>query len=177
MGANFDIYDISDFKDVADKYKAVIFLSGVKTNYMNEALDLCKKRGVKYISVSDIKKSFCAKELRAFWESAGAHIYCKTDDLVYANDNYIAIHSSSEGEKNIYLDGAHTYRELLCDNAPALTSDRITFNMKNNETKLFEIVEWLYDFIPEFPVNIGEGALRSYRFLLRSYCLPGNPAV
>ena len=141
MGANCDIYDISDYKDVADKYKGVIFLSGVKTDYLTEALDLCKKRGVKYISVSDIKKDFTVRELRAFCESAGAHIYCKTDDLVYVNENYVAVHASSAGDKTIYLDGTHTYRELLCDNAQTLTSDKIIVNMKNSETKLFEIVE------------------------------------
>lgn len=141
MGAPYDLYDVSDFEAVYTKYKAIIFLSGLRTEYMSRALELCKKERVRYISTSSLKKRYSADELRAFCESRGAHIYCRTDDVVYVGDNYVAIHASSAGEKTVTLKKEAAYRELLTDGGARGRSDTIRVTMKDNETKLFEITE------------------------------------
>ena len=139
IGAPYDIYDVSDFEEVYGRYKAIIFLSELKTENMKRALDLCKGGGVKYISVSGSKKEYSASELRAYCESRGVHIYCKTEDVFYINDNYFAIHSSEAGQKTICLDGEHSYRELLTDDPLTGKGDTVVIPMKANETKLFEL--------------------------------------
>ncbi len=139
-GAPYDIYDVSDFEAVYKNYKGVVFLSGLKTGAMNKALELCRKDRVRYIAVSKNKKEYSAGELRAFFESCGAHIYCSSNDVVYVNGNYIAIHSVTAGEKTLHLESVRSCRELLTDEGIAVTSDTVTLTMKENETRLFELV-------------------------------------
>ena len=139
LGAPYDMYDISDFEDVYKNYKAIIFASDTKTGYMAKALDICKKNNIGYLSVSNLKKEFTPYELRAFCASKGVHIYCDTDDILYINSNYLAIHSVSAGEKTVYLSGVRTCKELLTDNGISEKTDTLKITMNENETKLFEL--------------------------------------
>ena len=139
-GAPCDIYDISDFEEVCGKYKAAVFLSGLRTEYMTKALDICKKNGIPYISASNLKKDYTAAEIRAFCEANGVHIYCNSGDIVFVNDNYLAVHSSQAGEKIIHLKGARSYRELLEAEGISGSGDTIRIKMKADETKLFELI-------------------------------------
>ncbi len=136
LGAPYDIYDVKDFEAVYKNYKAVIFLSELKTANMSAALEICKKDKVSYISVSAIKKELSVNELRAYCKSRGVHIYCESNDIIYVNDNYIAICSASAGDKTIRLPAACTYTELLGGSLRG-TGDTITLTMKENETRLF----------------------------------------
>ena len=141
MGAAYDMYDVSDFEAVYQNYKAIIFVSDLKTEYMSRAHEICRKNHIKYISTTKQKKNFSSSELRAFCAAQGVHIWCKSDDIVYVNDNYLAIHSTDAGEKTIYLNGVKSCRELLTQNGIQITADTIKISMKENETKLFEITE------------------------------------
>ena len=98
MGAPHDLYDVSDFEAVRGKYKAVVFLSDLKTEAMRRALDLCRRERIRYISLSALKKSFSTKELRAFCKANGIHVYCETDNLVYVGGNYLAVHAAETGD-------------------------------------------------------------------------------
>lgn len=139
MGAPYDSYDISDFEEVFRNYKAVIFVSAVKTEYMIKAIELCKKNKIDYLSVSGLKKDFTASELRAFCASHGVHIYCDTSDIVYANGSYLAVHAVKAGEKKIKLDSVYSCTELLTDNGIRAETGTLTITMKENETRLFEL--------------------------------------
>ena len=136
-----ELHDVSDFEAVYQNYKAIIFVSDLKTEYMSRALEICRKNHIKYISTTKQKKNFSSSELRAFCAAQGVHIWCKSDDIVYVNDNYLAIHSTDAGEKTIYLNGVKSCRELLAQNGIQITADTIKISMKENETKLFEITE------------------------------------
>ena len=98
-----------------------------------------KKDGIKYISASKLKTEFSTAELRAFYESRGVHIYCRSDDIVYVNENYAVIHSVTAGEKKITLNGDYSYRELLTTNGTSGKGGVITVTMKENETLIFEL--------------------------------------
>ena len=137
--APYDIYDVSDFKAVYGNYKAVVFLSDLKTEYMSCALEICRKNGIKYISPSSLKKDFTADEIRAFYEANGVHIWCGSGDIVYVNENYLAVHAAEAGEKTIYLKSALSYRELLENEGIRGSGDTIKINMKADETKIFEL--------------------------------------
>lgn len=140
MGAPYDFYDVSDFEAVYRNYKAVIFLSDIKTEEMTAAVGICRKEGVKYISLSSLKKSFPVKELRAFCKANGIHIYCETDDIVYINESFAAIHSVTAGHKVIDLGGTCRVRPLT-PGGEEFTADKIEADMGKNETVIWEIAK------------------------------------
>ena len=138
-GAPYDYYDISDFEAVYKNYRAVVFLSDLKTEFHENAVALCRKDGIKYISTSKLKTEFSTDELRAFYKSQGVHIYCESGDIVYINENYAVIHSVTAGEKKITFDGEYSCRGLLTENGVNGKGNSLTVTMKENETRLFEI--------------------------------------
>ena len=138
MGAPYDIYDVYDFEEVYKNYKAVILLSNAKTAYMENARKLCRKNDVPYIMTSSLKDKFTVKELRAFCKANGVHIYCETEDIIYANENYVCIYAVSEGEKTIKLGKQKNVQELLAGTYQS-TSDSITVTMQKGETRLFRL--------------------------------------
>ena len=139
MGAPYDTYDVFDFEAVCERYKAVLFASACPTERMRQALALCGKKRVPYLAVSEEKQQFSASELRAFCRECGAHIYCETDDIVYVNKNYLALHASEAGEKTVFLKGVYAYRELLTENGQSGAGALLRVPMRKNETKLFEL--------------------------------------
>lgn len=139
MGAPYDYYDMSDFEAVYKNYKAIIFLSDLKTEYLKNALAICKKENIKYISTSNIKTEFSAREFRSFCEARGVHIYCETDDIVYINENFAVIHANTAGEKKIDPGGKRKYSELLRENGLNGEGAVLTVEMKAGETKIFAL--------------------------------------
>ena len=138
MGAPYDIYDVFDFEQVYENYKAVIIMSNTKTENLKKALKICKESKIPYIMSTALKKNFTVKELRAFCETNGVRIYCETDDIVYINENFIAICATYGGEKTIKLGRKYDVCELLCD-GNKFTSDTITVNMEKGEIKIFRL--------------------------------------
>ena len=138
MGTPYDIYDVYDFEDVYAEYKAVILLSNAKTVYMENARNLCEKNNVPYIMTSSLKEKFTVNELRAFCQVNGVHIYCKTDDIVYVNENYISIYAVTGGEKTLYLGSERAVNGLLGEPYQGNT-DTVTVEMQKSETRLFRL--------------------------------------
>ena len=139
LGAPYDLYDLSDFKTVYQQYKAVLFLSELKTAAMREALALCKNDRVPYLSASNLKKTFSAPELRAFCETQGIRIFCKSDDVLYINQNYLVLHAAEAGVKAVALDGVYACRELLTEDGIRVTASELRIPMEANETNLFAL--------------------------------------
>ncbi len=139
-GAPYDLFDVADFEAVYKNYKGIVFLSELKTDAMKNALALCKRDRVKYISVSSLKKAYSAAELRAFCASCGAHVYCETDCIVYVNQNYLAVHAAEAGTVTIRLKETRGCRELLAENGLRGEADTLVLSMQAGETKLFELL-------------------------------------
>ncbi|MBQ7548323.1 MAG: hypothetical protein IJT03_01315, partial [Clostridia bacterium] len=138
MGAPYDIYDISDFEAVYSRYKAVIFISCAKTQTLKNAVSLCRKGDIAYIMNDNSKRSFTAAELRHFCRASGVHVYCETDDVVYVNRNYLAVHAAEGGVKTIRLPEAVCATALLGE-ALTVRGETLSFEMKAGETMLFEL--------------------------------------
>ena len=139
LGAPYDLYDVSDFKAVADRYQAVIFMTGVKTDGLRESVAYCRKAHIPFLMNSSCKKSFSADELRAFCSANGVHLYLRTDDVFYINDSYIAIHASEAGDKNVTFRKETTAHTLL-GTEETYSGQTITIPMQKGETVLLEIL-------------------------------------
>ena len=138
MGTSYDIFDVSDFEAVYGKYKAVIFMSSFRTDYLKAALSICKKQNIPYIMNSALKKSFIEKELRAFLAKNNVHIYCETSDIVYINENYLAIYTVKGGEKKIDLGEEYTVTPLF-NSGRSTRTDNFIINMNQGEAMLFRL--------------------------------------
>ncbi len=79
--------------------------------------------------------------VRAIASFAGCHIYCDTDDVLYANRNYITIHASSGGEKVIHLPKPMRAVEVYENVCYADGSSEIRFSIKRGQTKMFRLYE------------------------------------
>ncbi len=138
LGAPYDLYDISDFDKVADRYDAVLFMTGVKTQGLRESVAHCRKAHIPFLMNSASHKSFTLAELRAFCRANGVHLYIETDDVFYMNDGYIAIHASEAGDKTITFRKETTAKTRL-GAEKTYTGTTITIPMQKGETVLLEI--------------------------------------
>lgn len=139
LGAPYDIYDVSDFKEVINRYKAVIFTAPVKTENMKYAVSFCRKNGIPYLRSTVFKPTFTVTELRAFCEDSGIGICCESNDVVYIGNNYAAIHAVTDGMKELRLFSKKTIRKLLPESGETAVSDTIKAYVKKGETVLYEI--------------------------------------
>ena len=69
------------------------------------------------------------------------HCYCDTNDVLYANKNYITFHASHGGEKIIKLPRKATVAEVYDGETYAESSSEIRFKIKRGETKMFRLIE------------------------------------
>ena len=137
LGTPYDLYDVADFDAVCGKYKAVVFLSCVKTPAMQSAVKRARAEKVPYLMPSPQKKSFRTTELRAFCRAQGVHLYSETDDVVYVNAQYVAIHATTAGEKTIRLPAAETLKPLLGETQVTMQGNTAVIPMQKGETILF----------------------------------------
>lgn len=61
---NYDMYDVFDFSEVYNKYRAVVFLSGEITDASKEAVNKCRENDIPYLCNSFEKVSFTTEELK-----------------------------------------------------------------------------------------------------------------
>ena len=85
-------------------------------------------------------KAFNPAVMRAIARAADVHIYLDTNDIVYANSRFVAIHATTEDTKRVSLPGkvakvadAYTNQTVACD------TDEIYIQMRNGETRTFRI--------------------------------------
>ncbi|MCR5149812.1 MAG: hypothetical protein K6B52_01130 [Clostridiales bacterium] len=140
LGAPYDIYDISDFDEVADRYKAVIFMTGVKTQGLENSVGYCRKNNIPFLMNSSFHKFFSLKALKAFCRANGVHLYIDTEDLMYIGAGYIAFHATEGGEKTISFEKNVTLRSLFGE-PETYSGKKVTVNMQKGETALFEFVD------------------------------------
>ena len=70
-------------------------------------------------------------------KESGAFLYTEGEDVFYAGNGYVAIHSKSEGVKTIALP-----EKIKCIDVATgdhVITDMLKLNMKKFETRLFEI--------------------------------------
>lgn len=87
--------------------------------------------GSKYLSCDVVK------EIARF---AGCHIYSETDDVLYANANYITLHAAHSGHKTIFLPKTCDVVDAYDDTVYAIQADRVEIHLLKGETKMFRLL-------------------------------------
>ena len=146
MGTPYDCYDLADFDAVYDRYRAVFFVSVLPSLRLADALKKCKAAGVAVLQNAPRRPTFTADRLRRFCRKSGVHLYCETDEIVYVNDGYLALHSPTGGEKTVRFPAPVTLTPLLGDSTPTTvdteppgTAFRIT--VSKGQTLLFAVTD------------------------------------
>ena len=75
--------------------------------------------------------------LRSIAKYAGAHIYSYTDDVLYADRNFICIHTVKPGEKRIHLPRKADVYNAINDQVIAKEATEFTDKLEAGETKLY----------------------------------------
>lgn len=135
----YDSYDLNDFESVYKNYEAIIFLSPVVRQEMQEAINLAQESEIATLSINLQTLELSVKQLRDFYKDNQIHIWCETDDVIYVNDNFIAIHAATSGEKTLNLDRERNITQLLPQKTNSFKSDQITVEMTEYETILFRL--------------------------------------
>lgn len=135
----YDSYDLNDFESVYKNYEAIIFLSPVVRQEMQEAINLAQESEIATLSINLQTPELSVKQLRNFYKDNQIHIWCETDDVIYVNDNFIAIHAATSGEKTLNLDRERNITQLLPQKTNSFKSDQITVEMNEYETILFRL--------------------------------------
>ena len=78
--------------------------------------------------------------MRAIANAAGVHIYLDTNDIVYANRLFIAVHATTEDTKRISLPTtAAEITDAYTNETIAYNTNEIEIKMRNGETRTFRI--------------------------------------
>ncbi len=124
----YDIYLASDFEKVKHRYKAIISLVPFPT-------DLSKKIKADFLlEITEKNYDITHTELTDFYKTAGVHIYCDKQAVIYANESYLFFHAAEDGKQNIRLPGESDLIE-------AFSKEKYSgpFECKVGTSKLYEI--------------------------------------
>ena len=93
------------------------------------------------ISIASLLPNLPPDLLREIAMLAGAHVYTKKGDVIYAGGNYLALHACTEGEKRIYLPRrVRSMRDVYTGEEIELYDGIHTdIEMKQFETRLFAV--------------------------------------
>jgi len=102
------------------------------------AVSMKKENNIKifYSSIPNIP----AEVLRGIYRLSGVHIYIETNDVIYVNHSYLAIHSSFASQKNIKLPEKRKVIELIDDGIKINNTEEISIYMEKYQTRLFRII-------------------------------------
>lgn len=92
-----------------------------------------------FTSVYYGSKNIDCNTIRSLAKFAGCHIYSDSNDVVYANDNYVTIHASESGAKTIRFKQKSNIYEVYENKCYGKNVDEITFDMVFGQTKTFRI--------------------------------------
>ena len=142
-GAPYAHYQMVDFDTIRNRYRAFVFLAPILTERMKAAIACCERENIPYYIVDSGKVPLTAAVLREFYKNSGVHIWCDTDDVVYAGNGWLSIHASSAGQKAIYLPKGCRVEEVAGAgteiNTGVLKDHVLYLNLQQFETRLFRI--------------------------------------
>jgi beta-galactosidase len=156
-GTPYDLYLRSDILSITDHaYRAVWLLGPPElTRAETEAFKKWLRKGMTIMwtrpTTTTIQRPFgteetfegkiawSGKELRDLWRTSGAHIYLKTDDVLYAGRGWIGIHTVSGGRPTIRLPFTARIEDAFEGKVLAESADRFQLDLPSNSTILLQV--------------------------------------
>ena len=78
--------------------------------------------------------------LRNLLKLSGCHIYSEnSEDVIYSNNHYVALHSDAAGEKTITLPGNYAVYDVFEGQFVSMNTNTITFRNAANDTHIFRL--------------------------------------
>ena len=78
--------------------------------------------------------------LRNLLKLADCHVYSQnSEDVIYANNRYVALHSDAAGEKTITLPGNYAVYDVFEKQFVSMDTDTITYYSDANDTHIFRL--------------------------------------
>lgn len=139
VGAPFDEEMAEDAVEFLHKYKAVIFPSPFPSSAGIRAMELCRERGIPYLSATPEHPFFTLCEQVTFLKKAGVHLYTEGGDVVWAGNGYVALHSETGGEKCLMLPAKRRITLLFGADDVCVEGQCIRFVLTACDTALFQI--------------------------------------
>lgn len=97
--------------------------------------------------IGGVKSLFCAAQvmqwdlLAAVAERAGCHIYSRNGDVLYANENFVAVHAGDDGPRTIRFKRRCSPYELYEQRFHGHGVDRIDVEMRAGQTLMWRVDE------------------------------------
>lgn len=133
-GLVFDEYLLSDFATVADRYVFWVFIDG--PDISEGDWEKVKASPGKALFATAGDPITDPRELRTAAKAAGAHVWCDSDDIVFANDRLLVVQALTSGEKTIHL--PHEEKLTRLESGDELTETReLKLQMHSSELSVF----------------------------------------
>ncbi|MBQ9084959.1 MAG: hypothetical protein IJY24_04805 [Clostridia bacterium] len=136
-GVPFDTFGVEDAERILANYKAAVFPMPVASERGSEAMELCEKMGIPYLSATTDRYSLTVEELKSFFRASGVHLYTERADVVYLGQGYIGLHSAEGGSKRLSLPERYTVSSVFGAEIPKAATDTVDFELEENSTALF----------------------------------------
>lgn len=82
-----------------------------------------------------------AQMIRNLLKMAGCHIYSNNkEDVIYANNHYVGVHSGEAGKKTIYLPKKYSVYDVFEKKFVSMDTDKIVYNADANDTHIFRLM-------------------------------------
>lgn len=137
-GLPFDLYDISDFETVSERYHCALFLVPWETEAMTVAILKWKQSDRPYILSNCEHPVLTPEEISATCKKAGCHLYIAPGDVLHASTHWILLHAAASGEKTIRLPEKRQVRDVFT--GEEWHTDTLVLDMRQYETRLFWLV-------------------------------------
>ena len=120
-------------------YEAFILIEPVETDGMLRVRERLLAENRPFLIV-DHTTELKPETFRQFFKQSGVWVYCDTDDVVYANQNWLCIHASFSGQKHIRLPRPMRLVPQFGE-GEAFVSDHFSLFLPKCATRLFRLEE------------------------------------
>ena len=90
-----------------------------------------------FTSIYCTAKVLRSELLATIAEWSGCHLFLRSDDVLYANENFVAVHASTDGHKTVYFKKQCDPYEMYEKQYYGHSVKQITVYMKKGETKMW----------------------------------------
>lgn len=139
FGAPYDVFELTDFDAVNERYSAAVFLVPADTEAMAAALAEWAATGRPFLVADPARSALKVSALRALCRRAGIHLYAqKGKDVVYVSHHWLAVHAAAAGEKVLSLPEERRITPVL-PAGKSFRADTVCVTLQMYETRLFRL--------------------------------------